>query len=172
MGNRISHFEKKSTMQERAGISTPTFVRNVIAYGMIAAFLFLVLLIVMRLFMKNISGLVAPVDCLALWAVSFFQIRRIARVYGGGLRFLRAFSLVFFTGVVAFCVFGVLMILYAMIDPNLPQAFMARSREAFYMPVFVIVGEGIGGCIIVALLGTFYSDRFLDREIDPAKTEK
>ena len=154
-------------MQERAGISTSTFVKNVIAYGVLAAVIFLVLLIVMRLFMQNISGLVAPVDCLALWIVSFFQIRRIARVYGGGLRFLRAYSLVFFTGVVAFCFFGLLMFLYALIDQNLPQAFMARSRDAFFMPVFIVVGEGIGGCIIVALLGTFYSDRFLDREIEP-----
>lgn len=82
------------------------------------------------------------------------------------MKFLRSFSLVFFTGVWAFVLFGVFIIVIFLLDKEFADQ-LTGTGEQMLTPIIVIISEGAGGSIIVALICMMYADRFYDHEIKP-----
>jgi hypothetical protein len=150
-------------------ISTAQFQKNVFLFGGLNCIAYVIAILLLRfLHLKNMSGLIVPLNVVILCLISFYQIKRLVRKSGVPLKFLRAFSLVFFTGVWSFVFFGAFILLYSSLDPGVIPLFKANMDDkSIFTPAIVIVTEGIGGSIIVALIGMMYSDRYADHEAQP-----
>jgi hypothetical protein len=155
-------------MSGPANISTEQFQKNTVLFGAINCAAYAIVILLLKfLHLKNVSGLIVPLDDVILCLISFYQIKRLMRQTGIPLKSLRAFSLVFFTGVWSFAFFGGFILLYSALDPDLIPLFKTNMDDkSILTPAIVIVAEGIGGSIIAALIGTMYSDRYADHEVN------
>ena len=154
-------------MKTQARLSTAQFQRNVFKFGIINCITYAAILIVFRLFHSRIlPSLLVLIDCVVLWFISRIQIKKLAGTYSEPMKFLRSFSLVFFTGILAFVLFGGFILLYSLPDKSL-AGLLSGAGGQILTPVIVIASEGGGGSVIVALIGMMYADQFYDHEKEP-----
>jgi hypothetical protein len=154
-------------MTAPARLSTAQFQRNVFLFGIINCLVYAAILVVFRLIHSRIlPSLLVLIDCVVLWIISHIQIKRLAKTYTESLKFLRSFSLVFFTGALGFLLFGGFILLYSLLDKGL-AALLTNAGEQLLTPVIVIVSEGGGRSVVVALICMMYADQFYDHEKKP-----
>jgi hypothetical protein len=149
-------------------ISTKEFQKNVLFFAVINSLVYAFVLVILRfLNLRNVSGLIVPLDNIILCLISFYQIKKLVHHSGIPLKFLRSFSLVFFTGVFSFIFFGAFILVYSWLDPGIIPLFRTNTYDkSLLTPAIVTVAEGIGGSIIVALIGMMYADRYADHEAE------
>lgn len=144
-------------------LSTPKFQQNIFLFGLINCAVYGGVLVIFRQFHTRIlPSLLVLINCVVLWLISTIQIKRLVKKFGV-MKFLRSFSLVFFTGVCAFILFGGFIFSYSMLDRGLVNQ-LTRADEQLLTSVILIVSEGAGGSMIVALICMFYADQFYDHE--------
>lgn len=152
-------------MEQHSDISLRELQFSIIRYGIINAIGFFLVMIVLRFLIRNAAGLLVALNCLQLCLLSFYQLRRIAVDRGRTMKALRAFSMVFFTGCLAFVLLSGMMIVYSYLDPGIANLIMGGAlNQSRLVPVLIVGSEGVGGSIIIALLATFYSNRFDERK--------
>ena len=138
--------------------------KNIFFFGLINCAAYMILSF--KLFnMRQMSGMSILLNNVILCCISFYQIKRWVEKTGTALSFLRAFSLVAFTGIWSFLLFGIFLIVYSNIDPVFIQLYITNTYETIrFTPIILIVFEGAAGSVIVGLIAMMYSDRYADNE--------
>ncbi len=149
-----------------AKISRKELMKSVFLYAIINCVIFIVTVMAFKyLNLLHVWGLRITHYVIVIF-VCLYQARRIIRKHGAYLPFLRAFSLSLFTGILAFALYGLFILLYSLFDPYLAKIFITDSQDDnILIPALIVFFEGSGASIIVALIVMIFAARFEDGEL-------
>ncbi|MGZ4041942.1 MAG: DUF4199 domain-containing protein [Bacteroidia bacterium] len=130
-------------------------------YGVICCTCCIIFLLVMK-YMNSLehSGF-RLVNYLIILLVTFIQVRTKIKQKGEYIPFLQVFSTVFFTGTLSSVLFSVFLFVYAFFDPLLSKLLIHNAPEFLRAaPAIVLLFEGTGVSIIIALINMVYFTKF------------
>ncbi|MCW3075680.1 MAG: hypothetical protein JWO32_289 [Bacteroidetes bacterium] len=105
------------------------------------------------------------VNYFILWLVTFIQIKKWITQTGKPIPFLQVYCVVFFTGVFSFFLFSVFLFLYAHMDPYIAGILAKHAAGLMHsIPSVIILFEGAGASIIIALINMIYFTRYEEGE--------
>jgi len=149
----------------QAKISFSEIKKTIFIFGMVNFAVYTVLFLLFKyLNFLNITSLWV-VNYVTLTLISLYQVHRLVKQNRGYIPFLQTFCMVFFTGSWSFVLFGIFIFIYAWLDPYLNQLFnMDADSQSKLVSAILVIFEGIGASIIIALIAMFYSSRYEDGE--------
>jgi|ERR1700757_4678399 len=150
----------------QAKISFSKMRKNILVFGIVNFAIYTVLFLLFKyLNFLNITSLWI-VNYATLTLISLYQVHKLVKQSGGYVPFLQIFCIIFFTGSWSFILFGIFIFIYAWFDPYLNQLFdMDADSQSKLVSAILVVFEGSGASIIIALIAMFYSSRYEDGEV-------
>jgi len=141
---------------------------SVLVYGTVCCALYIVFLLVMKIFGFMQVTELRMVNYVILCLVSFYQIKRMIKQSHTYVPFLGVYGTVLFTGTWSFFLFSVFLLVYSRFNIELSDLFMKATHGYFsVMPSIVIFFEGTAASIIVALINMQYFRRYEEGEKKP-----
>jgi hypothetical protein len=135
--------------------------KNILMYGALNAGLYIILFLVFRLFgFLHFIGL-RMINYIVLCLMSFYQINKFAKENGGGLPFLTSAVITLCTGTFSFFLFALFIYIFSFVDPYLSMVYfdVSNSHQHELTPFILILFEGSGACIIIALIIMMYAEK-------------
>ncbi len=153
-------------MLKAAKISIAQAKKNIFVFAAINCLAYIISLLAFKyLNLLHIWGL-RMADYLIFAIISIWQIRRWISRNHGYVPFLQAFFTILFTGAFSFLLFGAFLLIYSFSDPYLTGFFVTNTGQpGKLIPSIIVIFEGGGASIIVALIASFYAARYEDGEI-------
>jgi hypothetical protein len=155
-------------MLKAANISLEQNKRSIIIFGLVNCVAYIILVLSFKyLSLLHIWGL-RMANYVTLTFISIWQVRHWIKVSGGYVPFLQAFFTALFTGSFSFILFGAFIFFYSFSDPYLAALYITDPEtQTRLIPPIVLVLEGTGASIIVALIVMLYASRFEEGEAMP-----
>ena len=152
-------------MIKAARISLGKAKKSIFTFALINCVVYIVLVLTFKYAnLLHIWGLRMS-NYAALSLISILQVRQWIKANKGYLPFLEAFFTILFTGALASLFFGGFMLVYSLYDPYLATMYVTDpGLQSMVIPAIVLVLEGTGASIIVALIVMFYAGRFEEGE--------
>jgi hypothetical protein len=140
---------------------------NILLYAAICAIFYTAFLLIMKsLNMLEASGF-RIVNYILLWLISFIQVKKRINDRHAYVPFLQVFCTVFFTGTLSFIFFSAFLFIYALSDPLITKLLINNQHAVILSaPSVIILFEGTGASIIIALINMVYFTRYEEGEVD------
>lgn len=157
-------------MLQAAKLSIKNMRNSILIYGSICCIFYIVFLLLMRVFNLMETTELRMVNYFIMWAVTFFQIKKWIKETGKHIPFLQVYCVVFFTGVFSYFLFSVFLFLYAHMDPYVAGILAKHAAGLMQsMPSVIVLFEGAGASIIIALINMIYFSRYEEGEVSIEK---
>jgi hypothetical protein len=158
-------------MLQSAKISFSKMRNSILSYGFICCALYVVFLLLMKVFnLMHVTEL-RMVNYVILCLVCIYQMKRWIHKTGSYIPFLQVFFTAFFTGVASFVFFTAFLFAYTRLDAELNELFIQNAPDTFrFLPSIIILFEGSAISIITALINLQYFRRYEEGEVSAKKT--
>lgn len=156
---------KKQLVLRAAKISFASARKSILIFALINCSLYIVLALTFKyLNLLHVWGLRMS-NYAVLIFVCIWQVRHWVKSRRGYVPFLEAFFTALFTGSLASVLFGAFIFVYSLSDPYLAPMYVADAGlQSLVIPPVMLVVEGAGASIIVALIVMLYASRFEEGE--------
>ncbi len=144
-------------MIQPAKISTSKMLNSILLYGTLCCLFYILFLMLMKsISLMQVTGF-RLINYVMLCIVCLYQINQWINQTGSYVPFLKVFFTAFFTGVWSFIVFTFFLFIYGEFNTHLTELFVRNVSGVFTsVPFIVILLEGIGVSVIIALINVQY----------------
>jgi|1185.fasta_scaffold479638_1 hypothetical protein len=140
--------------------------KNILIYGALNTGLYIILFLAFRMLgLLHFVGL-RMINYVVLCLVSFYQIKKFTQENGGYLPFLISAVITLCTGTFSFFLFALFIYIFSFIDPYLSSVYfdISSSHQKELTPFILILFEGTGACIIIALIIMIYAEKLKEKK--------